>query len=811
MAWQSCVTDNEGNTYLSSNFTDSVTIGDSVIYKNFPIPASRVWLAKLRPNGEIAWLKVEERTLSEVLTFTKIKLDRNGDIILLCNKANAFEPDSVQLPWIGINNFMTIIKFSKDGNIKNKKVLSTPLNINGPLFNLADFNIDFDNNLIFTAIASGKFLFENSLNGITEIEPIGVPFAGGRYIFGKLDTNFRLIWVNQIHNTSVREPIINSFAFDADNNIVLVGVSPSDTLILNEIGTDIIYNSFSLNSNFGSGWVMKLKSDGSLYWAKMMNGSGNIEFSGVSIDNKDNIYISGVGSVLNAYFESDTGNVYGRQWGTLINKFTPNGNPLIISSTGFSPNFIGGGPGNLIDTDSAGNIYVAGSFTGTVDFDPGPGNEIFTSTNSSISPGLRDNFIAKYSNNLSFLWLARTTGTLNDPYTNWSYSLDKGTNTIAFCGNYTGILRFNGLPLPAYPSRQADLGLQGAPDAFYAKIKNNCLSRTQTHDTICFGNTKSFDGETLSKPGKYIRLKSYNASTQCEVWEELYLHVRPEILANAGNDVSVCSGKVQSLGTDSLPGLSYQWQQVGGSFTSTQARPKPGYTNFSDSIQRYRFALQVTDSKGCQKLDTVQLAISPVLRASLVKTICPGETFEGYSTSGTFKDTLVSSLGCDSIRTLTLNYNIPNNSIQLSAQFGALAAPGQDGYQWLDCNAGFAPIPGETDSSFAPTVSGSYAVQVTKGNCADTSGCLFLVNTEPTVVAKSGLNIFPNPAQGFTTIDCPSCKEGQTIEIFCTDGSRIKILNISPNKRLTVEGLPAGVFTVRVKGHHFIPEKLVIW
>ena len=109
MAWQSCVTDNEGNTYLSSNFTDSVTIGDSVIYKNFPIPASRVWLAKLRPNGEIAWLKVEERTLSEVLTFTKIKLDRNGDIILLCNKANAFEPDSVQLPWIGINNFMTII------------------------------------------------------------------------------------------------------------------------------------------------------------------------------------------------------------------------------------------------------------------------------------------------------------------------------------------------------------------------------------------------------------------------------------------------------------------------------------------------------------------------------------------------------------------------------------------------------------------------------------------------------------------------------------------------------------------------------
>jgi hypothetical protein len=243
----------------------------------------------------------------------------------------------------------------------------------------------------------------------------------------------------------------------------------------------------------------------------------------------------------------------------------------------------------------------------------------------------------------------------------------------------------------------------------------------------------------------------------------------------------------------------YQWNT--GDSTQNISIKKPG-----------AYHCYIYDSLGCYaRSQTIVVNEIPVRTSSLSVSLCTNQSFLGYDTSGIYIDTLVSSLGCDSIRTLTLNYNIPNNSIQLSAEFGALAAPNQDSYQWLDCNAGFAPLPGETDSSFAPTVSGSYAVKVTKGSCADTSSCLFLVSTEPKIVAKSGLNIFPNPAQGFTTIDCPSCKEGQTIEIFSTDGSRIKTLNISPDKRLTVEGLPAGVFTVRVKGHHFIPEKLVIW
>lgn len=243
----------------------------------------------------------------------------------------------------------------------------------------------------------------------------------------------------------------------------------------------------------------------------------------------------------------------------------------------------------------------------------------------------------------------------------------------------------------------------------------------------------------------------------------------------------------------------YQWST--GDSTQNISIKKPG-----------AYHCYIYDSLGCYaRSQTILVNKIPVRTSNLSVSLCPNQSYPGYNTSGIYIDTLVSSLGCDSIRTLTLNYDIPNNSVQLSPEFGALAAPNQDGYQWLDCNAGFAPLPGETDSSFAPTVSGSYAVKVTKGNCTDTSSCLFLVNTEPKIVAKSGLNIFPNPAQGFTTIDCPSCKEGQSIEIFAADGTRIKSLTIPSDKRATVKELPAGIYAVRVKGRHFIPEKLVIW
>jgi len=44
-------------------------------------------------------------------------------------------------------------------------------------------------------------------------------------------------------------------------------------------------------------------------------------------------------------------------------------------------------------------------------------------------------------------------------------------------------------------------------------------------------------------------------------------------------------------------------------------------------------------------------------------------------------------------------------------------------YQWVDCSTNL-PIPSEVNQSFSPTISGSYAVEVTVGSCTELSACV---------------------------------------------------------------------------------------
>ena len=64
------------------------------------------------------------------------------------------------------------------------------------------------------------------------------------------------------------------------------------------------------------------------------------------------------------------------------------------------------------------------------------------------------------------------------------------------------------------------------------------------------------------------------------------------------------------------------------------------------------------------------------------------------------------------------------------------------------------PIPGETNNIFNVTSNGLYAVEVTQGNCMDTSNCL-LVNQagiEDNDLEKT-LDVYPNPTSGGISID----------------------------------------------------------
>ncbi len=62
-------------------------------------------------------------------------------------------------------------------------------------------------------------------------------------------------------------------------------------------------------------------------------------------------------------------------------------------------------------------------------------------------------------------------------------------------------------------------------------------------------------------------------------------------------------------------------------------------------------------SSGCDSIRTLNLTVNPKKYKTLNQNICEGQSFLGYKVAGTYVDTLVSSLSCDSIRTLNLVVN----------------------------------------------------------------------------------------------------------------------------------------------------------
>ena len=171
------------------------------------------------------------------------------------------------------------------------------------------------------------------------------------------------------------------------------------------------------------------------------------------------------------------------------------------------------------------------------------------------------------------------------------------------------------------------------------------------------------------------------------------------------------------------------------------------------------------------------------------------------SNNNTATHTLTTSAGCDSIVTLNLTINTPNTGITSANSVTLTANAAGATYQWLDCDNGYALLPGEINQSFTATVNGNYAVQVTENGCVDTSACLAITNvglTQHALVGEMGWAVYPNPSTGQITVDLQN--SGDVIIILRNmlgeEVSRTGLIR-SQLVELSLDG-PAGIYVVEV-------------
>ncbi|MEZ4656774.1 MAG: Ig-like domain-containing protein [Caldilineaceae bacterium] len=258
--------------------------------------------------------------------------------------------------------------------------------------------------------STGNIYVTGDFRGTVDFDPSGnaagsdLTSAGDYDMFiTKRDSAGEFVWSKSFGSTSLDQGY--DVAVGSDLRVYTTGQF-SGTVNFDPSGATTTYQ---LTSSGYDPYISALNSDGTVAWANFVKGPANERGQGVAVDSSNNVFLVGY---------------YGGQ----NTDFNPTGTPSIPNYAGVRDIFLVkydangvfqwvrgiGNTGNDyasdVDVDATGNVYVTGTFVGTVDFDPGTGILEL----SSASPDKKDIFVAKFNNNGALQWAKKAGGPGDD-------------------------------------------------------------------------------------------------------------------------------------------------------------------------------------------------------------------------------------------------------------------------------------------------------------------------------------------------------------------------------------------------------------
>ncbi len=217
----------------------------------------------------------------------------------------------------------------------------------------------------------------------------------------KLDNDGNFVWARSMGGPSNQGGF--SVAVDKSGNVYTTGILLETADFDPNAGKHILSaaNSFSVDV-----FVSKLDAHGNFVWAKNMGGTTNTRGNSIAVDALGNVYTTGFFSRV-ADFDPGPG---------AFDLIASNFDDVFISKLDSVGNFvwaknIGGTSdeaGFSIVLDAFDHAYITGYYSGTADFDPGPGTYHLTAF------GLNDIFVLKLTTEGSFVWAKSMGGSSDD-------------------------------------------------------------------------------------------------------------------------------------------------------------------------------------------------------------------------------------------------------------------------------------------------------------------------------------------------------------------------------------------------------------
>ncbi|MBN2353423.1 MAG: SBBP repeat-containing protein [Spirochaetales bacterium] len=290
--------------------------------------------------------------------------------------------------------------------------------------------------------------------------------GGGAYLL-KLNPNGDYAWVDvwSTHHSNGQYRV----SIDTSGNVFLTGSFTTTTDFDPGTGVDS-YASLGNSDVF----ILKIDPNNNYAWAKTLGGTGTDVGWDVAVDAGGNIYISGhfMGTV-----DFDPGS------GTDIKTGSPVGDVFLTKfnadgTYGWTRAFGGDSIiyNYLVKADGLGNVYAAGNFQNTVDFDPG------SAMDSRTSLGLDDIFLLRFSETGDRIWTKIIGGTDYDEL--YGMTVDTRGN-VYLAGDFRGTCDFD--PGPDLDNKTATV----------SDIINAFITRIDADGA--YGWTHTFGGTTFMR------------------------------------------------------------------------------------------------------------------------------------------------------------------------------------------------------------------------------------------------------------------------------------------------------------------------
>ncbi|MBA4851473.1 SBBP repeat-containing protein [Emticicia sp. BO119] len=262
--------------------------------------------------------------------------------------------------------------------------------------------------------ASGNIYITGGFSGTATFGTSSITSGGNNDVFiAGYTNNGVLLWVQQVGGAG--DAMGTSIAIDESNNVYVTG-NYANTATFG--ATSITSQSFTYDI-----FIAKYDSNGAFDWVQSAGGGGNESGSGIGIDNSGNVYVTGYFTGMATFGEiQKTSNGGGDIFFT---KYDNNGNFQWVQTAGASDYDIG----QNLAIDGDGNIYITGTFFGTITF----------GTTSIASQGGRDFFITKYDGNGNIIWVKSAGGTS----TEGSVGIAVDDTGVYITGHYSSTVSFS--------------------------------------------------------------------------------------------------------------------------------------------------------------------------------------------------------------------------------------------------------------------------------------------------------------------------------------------------------------------------------